>query len=140
MNQEINDQIVRGGQPKSITRNSKLFKSILEGIYARKGEDIVSLDLRKIDESVADFFVICQAKTSVQVASLATSIIEEVYDATGEKPYRYEKGPHWTLVDFVNVVVHIFHEEHRKFYDLENLWADAPHMEHSEELEIKNKK
>lgn len=115
-----------------ITRQSKLFKSIIEGIFDKKGEEVISLDLRKIHESVADFFIICQASSSTQVKAIADSIQHKVEEATGEMPYRQEGFQHakWILVDYVNVVVHIMHPEARAFYQLEEMWSDAPAQLH----------
>lgn len=124
------------GRQKSATRltkNSKLFKTILKAIKDKKGEAIVSLDLRKIDEAVADFFILCEAKSNIQIKAIADFITEEVYKECEEKPYHVEMGNEWTLVDYVNVVIHIFQHEQRRFYDLESLWADAPRTEHNEQ-------
>lgn len=122
----------RKKSPTRLTRNSKLFKTILHAIKEKKGEAIVSLDLRKIDEAVADFFILCEAQSSVQIKAIADSIQEEVDRECDEKPYHTERGEQWTLVDYVNVVVHIFTKEHRKFYDLESLWMDAARTEHND--------
>ena len=114
------------------SRNSKLFKTILKAIQDKKGDKIVSLDLKKIDEAVADFFILCEAKSHVQIKAIADFIEESVWKETGEKPYHVEQGPQWTLMDYVNIVVHIFDHEHRKFYDLESLWNDADRAEHND--------
>ena len=121
------------GRKKSetrLTRNTKLFKTILKAIKEKKGEEIVSLDLKKIDEAVADFFILCEAQSHIQIKAIADNVEKAVYEECGEKPYHMEKGQHWTLVDYVNVVVHIFQNEQRGFYDLESLWEDAERMEH----------
>lgn len=115
-----------------LTRNSKLFKSILKSIKDKKGEEIVSLDLKKIDEAVADFFVVCQANSNIQIKAIADFIEETVWNECEEKPYHVEYGKDWTLIDFVNIVVHVFQSEQRKFYDLEGLWEDAERMEHKD--------
>ncbi len=115
-----------------LTRNSKLFKSILKSIKDKKAEQIVSLDLRKIDEAVADFFIICEANSHIQVKAIADTVEELVWKECGEKPYHVEHGDHWTLVDYVNVVVHVFQKEQRDFYNLESLWEDAGRMEHND--------
>ena len=120
-------------RPKSavrLTRSSILFKTIIRAIQEKKGEATVSLDLKKIDEAVADFFILCEADNTSQVRAIAMHIIEEVAAAAGETPYHKEMGDHWTLVDFVNIVVHVFHKEQRRFYDLESLWMDAGRVEH----------
>jgi ribosome-associated protein len=121
------------GRKKSLTRltkNSKLFKTILDAIKEKKGENIISLDLRKIDEAVSDFFILCEAGSHIQIKAIADNIEEKVRLECDEKPYHMENGQHWTLVDYVNIVVHIFDREHRKFYNLESLWADAERTEH----------
>lgn len=116
--------------PTRLNRNSKLFKTIIAAIKDKKGEAIVSLDLRKIDEAVADFFVLCEAQSSVQLKAIADHIEAQVKDECNERVFHVERGDEWTLVDYVNIVVHIFQRDHRKFYDLESLWADAERMEH----------
>ena len=115
-----------------LTRNSKIFKTIIHAIQEKKGDNIISLDLRKIPEAVSDFFIICQANNNNQLKAIADNIEEEVLQATGEKPYKHEgrQAEQWILIDFVNVVVHIMLPEPRKFYQLEELWNDAPSMEH----------
>ena len=112
------------------TRDSSLFQTILKAIQDKKGENIVSLDLRKIDEAVADFFILCEAQSHIQINSIASNIEEEVRLQCDEKPYHVESGQLWTLVDYVNIVVHVFQRDERKFYDLEGLWMDADKMEH----------
>jgi ribosome-associated protein len=113
-----------------LTRNNSLFKNIITAIKDKKGENIVSLDLKKIDEAVADFFVLCEANSNVQVKAIANNIVDVIKEETGETPYHVEHGDTWTLVDYVNVVVHIFQREQRMFYNLESLWEDAPRTEH----------
>lgn len=115
-----------------LTRNSKLFKSILKAIKDKKGEEIVSLDLKKIDEAVADFFIVCEANSNIQIKAIADFIEETVEKECGEQPYHVEIGKEWTLIDYVNIVVHVFQREQRKFYDLESLWEDAERMEHKD--------
>ena len=115
-----------------LTRNSKLFKTILSAIKDKKGSNIVSLDLRKIDEAVADFFILCEANSHVQIKAIADSIEDMVWKECEEKPYHIEQGLQWTLLDYVNIVIHIFQHEHRQFYNLETLWADAERMEHND--------
>ncbi len=113
-----------------LSRSSKLFKTIINAIQEKKGEDVVSLDLKKIDEAVADFFILCDGRSNTQVRTIAQNIEEQVEIECGERPYHVEHGDNWTLVDYVNIVVHIFQHEHRLFYSLESLWADAPRAVH----------
>jgi len=112
------------------TRDSHLFQTILKAIQDKKGENIVSLDLTGIDEAVADLFVLCEAQSHIQVNAIASHVEEEVRLHCNEKPYHVENGQLWTLVDYVNIVVHVFQRDERKFYDLEGLWMDAGRMEH----------
>jgi ribosome-associated protein len=116
--------------PARLTRNSPLFKNILRAIAEKKGENVVSLDLRKIDEAVADFFILCQAQSHTQIKAIADAIEDAVREHSGERPFHREEGQQWTLVDYVNIVVHLFTPEYRQFYDLESLWADAVRTEH----------
>ncbi len=115
-----------------ITRNSKLFKTIIHAIQEKKGEKIISLDLKKIPEAVTDFFIICEASNPIQLKAIADFVEEEVKKKCGEAPYKHEgkQGEQWILIDYVNVVVHIMLAEPRKFYKLEELWNDASVMEH----------
>ncbi len=116
-----------------LNRNSKIFKTIIRAIEDKKGEHIVSLDLRKIPEAVADYFVICEAGNQPQIRAIADSIEEEVKQACGEFPYHVEGKStlQWVLVDYVNIVVHIMTPENRKFYKLEEMWSDASVEEHN---------
>ncbi|MGN6542473.1 MAG: ribosome silencing factor [Ginsengibacter sp.] len=115
-----------------ITRNSKLFKTIIHAIREKKGEKIVSLDLKKIPEAVTDFFIICEASNPIQLKAIADFVEEEVKKKCGEIPYKHEgrQGEQWILIDYVNVVVHIMLPEPRKFYKLEEMWSDAAAVEH----------
>lgn len=115
---------------KSISRlnkNSKIYKTIIRAIQEKKGENLVSLDLRKIPEAIADFFIICEATSQPQVRAIADFVEEQVKKTCGETPYRTEgkQNLQWVLVDYVNVVVHIMLPEQRKFYKLEEMWSDA---------------
>jgi ribosome-associated protein len=116
-----------------LTRNSKIFKTIVHAIQEKKGEKIVSLDLRKIPEAVSDFFIICEASNNIQLKAIADSVEMEVKQKCGELPYKHEgqQAEQWILIDYVNVVVHIMLPEPRKFYRLEEMWSDAPALEHS---------
>ena len=117
-----------------INRNSKIFTTIIKVIQEKKGENVVSLDLRKIPEAVADFFIICEANSNNQVKAIADFVEEEVKKNTDETPYKHEgfTAQQWILVDYVNIVVHVFIPETRKFYNLEEMWSDAERMEHLE--------
>ena len=116
-----------------LNRNSKIFKTIIKAIQEKKGDNIVSLDLRKIHEAVADFFVICEANNQPQIRAITDFIEDEVKKKCGESPYHYEgkENMHWVILDYVNIVVHIMMPEQRKFYKLEEMWSDAVLEEHN---------
>ena len=116
-----------------LTKNSKIFKAIIAAIQEKKGDKIVSLDLRKIPEAVADFFIICEAGSSTQVKAIADYIELHVKNIVNETPYKHEghQGMHWVLVDYVNIVVHVMQPETRKFYKLEEMWSDGEMEEHN---------
>ncbi len=115
-----------------LTRSSKIFKTIIFAIEEKKGEEIISLDLRKIPEAVADFFIICEASNPNQLRAIADSVEDEVRKTCSEIAYKHEgrQAQQWILIDYVNIVVHIMLPEPRKFYQLEELWSDAPMMAH----------
>ncbi len=115
-----------------LTRNSKIFKTIISAIQEKKGEKIVSLDLRKIPEAVSDFFIICEASNNTQLKAIADFIEFDVKQKCDESVYKHEgrQAQQWILIDYVNVVVHIMLPEPRKFYQLEEMWSDAPALEH----------
>jgi ribosome-associated protein len=117
-----------------LTRNSKIIKTIIAAIQEKKGENIISLDLRKINEAVADFFIICEGGSQPQVRAIAENVEARVREKCEEDPYHHE-GYHnlqWVLIDYVNVVVHVMLPENRKFYKLEEMWSDAATENHEE--------
>ena len=116
-----------------LTKNSKIFKAIISAIQQKKGEKIVSLDLRKIPEAVADFFIVCEASSSTQVKAISDFVESHLREVLNESPYHHEghQGLHWVLIDYVNIVVHVMQPETRKFYKLEEMWSDADVEEHN---------
>ena len=116
-----------------LNRNSKIFKAIIKAIQDKKGENIVSLDLRKIPEAVADFFIICEAGNQPQIRAIADAVEDEVKKKCNESPYRHEGKQvlQWVLIDYVNIVVHIMMSDARKFYKLEEMWSDSILEEHN---------
>jgi ribosome-associated protein len=123
-------------KPKKIARltlNSKLIKTIIAAIDEKKGEEIISINLKKIPEAVADFFIVCEANNTTLLKAIADNIEKRVQEECGEKPFRFEgkSGEKWILVDYVNVVVHCMMADVRGFYALEELWHDAEQKEHN---------
>ena len=101
--------------------------TIVEAMDSIKGKEIVTLDLRETGTAVTDYFVICHAASKTQVDAIAEKVMDEVRNKCGVKPYHIEgrDNTEWILIDFVDVVVHIFLQPMRKYYQLEELWADA---------------
>ena len=116
-----------------LNRNSKIFNTIIRAIQEKKGANVISLDLRKIPEAVADFFIICEANNQPQIRAISDFVEERVKKNCGENPYHYEgkKNLHWVLIDYVNIVVHVMMPEQRKFYKLEEMWSDAASEEYN---------
>ncbi len=127
-------QVLEARKPAitKLTRQSKLFKTVINAILEKKGEHILSLDMRKIPEAVSDFFIICEAASGSQVKAIADHVQDEVKRVCGEGAHRHEGYQHakWVLVDYVNIVIHIMQPETRKFYQLEEMWSDAPTVLH----------
>jgi len=108
--------------------NSKiLVDNIVEGIQEVKGKDISILNLSAIENAVCDYFVICSGESSTQVSAIASSVEKITRTNLKEKPWHNEgnSNAEWILLDYVNVVVHVFYKETREFYNIEGLWADA---------------
>ena len=106
---------------------ARLVEAIVEGLQEVKGKDIVHLDLHGVPNTVCDHFVICHGDSATQVEALVRSVQEFALKKAGEKPWHTEgeRNAEWVLLDFVDVVVHIFHRDKRAFYALEDLWGDA---------------
>lgn len=117
-----------------LTKSSKIIKTIIKAIYDKKGENVVSLDLKKIHEAVADYFIVCEANNPSLLKAVADEVEYQVKTECDELPYKHEgrQAQQWILIDYVNVVVHIMLPEPRKFYALEELWSDAVTEEHDE--------
>jgi ribosome-associated protein len=104
-----------------------LLEGIIKGILEKKGQNVLKIDLRKLENRITDYFVICHAASGTQVSSICDSVDETVRKEAGEKPLHVEglDNCFWVLLDYGNVIVHVFIEEYRNFYSLESLWADA---------------
>ncbi len=104
-----------------------LSETIVKGMLEKKAADVVVMDLRKVKNSIADFFVICSASSDKQVDAIADSIDQEVFKALKEKVWHSEgkNNKEWMLLDYIDVVAHVFRKDRREFYSLERLWGDA---------------
>lgn len=105
----------------------ELIALILHGIEEVKGLDINLLDLREIENTVCDYFIICNGTSNTHVNAIVNSVQKSVSKATHDKPWHVEgrENGEWVLLDYVNVVVHVFQQQAREFYDIEGLWGDA---------------
>ncbi|MDP5014837.1 MAG: ribosome silencing factor [Schleiferiaceae bacterium] len=106
----------------------QIVRSAIEGVSDIKGENLVLLDLRGLDNAVCDFFIVAEAQSTTQVNAMADAVHKRVREEANDKPWHVEGAQHseWVLMDYVSTVVHLFQREARAFYDLEGLWADAP--------------
>lgn len=116
---------------KGKASEDELIAFILQGIEEVKGDNIVLLDLREIENTVCDYFIICTGNSNTQVNAIVGSIQKTVSKAIKDKPWHIEgqDNAEWVLMDYVNVVVHVFQKHIREFYDIEGLWGDAKFTE-----------
>lgn len=107
--------------------SQELCKFVVEGMQEKKAQDIVTMDLRAVENSIADFFVICTGNSDTQIDAICNSIIETVHKNTDIHPWHLEgkSNKEWILLDYVEVVAHVFRTDRREYYAIEELWADA---------------
>ena len=112
---------------KKLAGTDQLITQIIRGIEEVKGKDIEILDLRDIENTVCDYFIICNGTSNTQVNAIVNSVQKSVSKALKEKPWHVEGSDNseWVLMDYVHVVVHVFQKHIREFYDIEGLWGDA---------------
>jgi ribosome-associated protein len=110
-----------------IPKTDELISKIIEGIENVKGVDVELLDLREIDNTVCDYFIICTGTSNTHVSAIVSSIEKTVSKAIKEKAWHVEglDNAEWVLLDYINVVVHVFQKPIREYYDIESLWGDA---------------
>ena len=108
-------------------KTEQLIDAIVEGIQRKKGLELVKIDLTKINYSECKYFIICHGNSNTQVDAIAHSVEDTVEELLNEKAWHKDgyRNSIWILIDYAEIMVHIFQKETRKFYDLENLWADA---------------
>lgn len=104
-----------------------LVNVIIQGMQENKAKEIVSLNLKEIETAVCDYFIICHGTSNTHVSAIAGSIIDETIKTLKDKPFNREglENGEWILLDYGNVVVHVFQRETRDFYNIEKLWGDA---------------
>ncbi len=110
-----------------VPESEQLVEVIVKGIREKKGQNITVMDLRSLEHSVTDFFVICDGTSNTQVSAIAGSIEKAVRKDLNDKPWHKEgkNRSEWVLLDYVHVVVHVFQRPAREFYSIEELWGDA---------------
>ena len=106
---------------------SSLIDQIIKGIENVKGEEIQIMDLNNIENTPCEYFIICSGNSNTQVLAIVNSILKKVSKKIKEKPFHTEGlgAAEWVLIDYINVVVHVFQKKTREFYNIEELWGDA---------------
>ncbi|RLD23548.1 MAG: ribosome silencing factor [Bacteroidetes bacterium] len=119
--------------------SEQLSQVVVKGMQEIKAEDIVVMDLRSVNNAVADFFVICSGNSDTHIDAIAESVDKEVHKIDGQNPWHREGQSNkiWVLLDYVDVVVHVFKHDNREFYGLESLWGDAKITTYDEVTESK---
>ena len=115
------------------TKFKKLIRLIIDGIEDVKGNEISLLDLRKLENRVSDYFIICDGNSNTQVNAIINSVTKKVSKELKDKPWGIEgsENAEWVLLDYIDVLVHVFKTEEREYYNLEKLWDDAPKKEYN---------
>lgn len=112
---------------KKIVNLDQLITEVIKGIEDVKGENISIIDLREIENTVCDYFILCDGTSNTQVSAISASIQKNVSKSLKDKPWHVEgeSNAEWILIDYVNIVVHVFQKHVREFYNLEELWGDG---------------
>lgn len=129
------------GKKRDASKVEPLVNSIVDAILDKKGKEVISLEIGKLPNAVCDYFIICHADSTTQVSAIAENIEVKVREKLDEKVWKsagYDNAI-WIVLDFVNVVVHVFQTESRDFYKIEKLWADAPTKYYTDEPVIVEK-
>lgn len=120
---------------KKIDATNILLENIINAIQDVKGKEIISLDLRKIDSAISKYFVICTGTSNTHVNSIESNIKKTISRDLGEKPFHIEGNNigEWVLMDYSDIIVHVFQEKTRAFYNIEDFWGDAKFKNYKEE-------
>jgi len=120
---------------KKIDATNILLENIINAIQDVKGKEIISLDLRKIDSAICKYFVICTGTSNTHVNSIESNIKKTISRDLGEKPFHIEGNNigEWVLMDYSDIIVHVFQEKTRAFYNIEDFWGDAKFKNYNEE-------
>lgn len=117
---------------KNVTDSETLTELIIDSIQDIKGQNILKLDLRELDDAPTDFFIICEGESSTQINSIADNVVKRLKEEADTRPAHIEgkQFSNWVLVDYFDVIVHVFYPETRRFYEIEDLWSDAKSTEY----------
>ena len=117
---------------KEASNNLEITELVIDSIQDIKGKNILKLDLRELDDAPADYFIICEGDSTTQISAIADNIVYRAKSELGLYPSHVEGKQHanWILVDFFDVIVHVFYPETRRFYEIEDLWSDAKTTEY----------
>ena len=115
-----------------------LITNIIKSIEEVKGEEVILIDMKKIDHSPCDYFIVCDGSSNTQVNAIVSKIKKNVSKLFSEKPLNIEglENCKWVLIDYIDIVVHVFQKEIRQYYNIENLWGDAKHTKFVSNLEL----
>ena len=115
-----------------------LITNIIKSIEEGKGEEVILIDMKKIDNSPCDYFIVCDGSSNTQVNAIVSKIKKNVSKLFSEKPINIEglENCKWVLIDYIDIVVHVFQKEIRQYYNIENLWGDAKHTKFVSNLEL----
>jgi ribosome-associated protein len=107
--------------------SDELSQLVIKGMQEKKASSIVIMNLKKVKNAVADYFIICSGNSDTQIDAIADSVEEEIYKLSKQNPWQREgrENKEWVLIDYVDVVAHVFRKDRRDFYALEELWGDA---------------
>lgn len=134
----VNDQFTTSSSHKTAD-SSELIESVTNALLEKKARDILVLDVRELT-TLTDYFIVCHGTSDTQIRALANSVTENTKKDIGESVWKKEgfEARRWIILDYVNVVVHIFSKEKRDFYGIERMWNDAPVTEIKDSEEIAN--
>ena len=123
----VNNPVAKTRSSSKGLDSTKLADIIIQSIQGKKGHEIIKMDLRNVSGAICDYFIICHGSSHIQVGAIANFVEEEVKKKTSliAKPKEGYENKQWILLDYFDVIVHVFIPEFREFYDLEGLWADA---------------
>ena len=118
--------------------SNELITNIINSIEEVKGEEVILIDMKKIDNSPCDYFIICDGSSNTQVNAIVSKIKRNVSKLLSEKPLNIEglENCKWVLIDYINIVVHVFQKEIRNYYNIESLWGDAKHTKFVSNLKL----